>query len=97
MEVCFLPNLNCYLALLGLQVTVMMLTFGSIYLFWWFATYLQGLWVNFAKDQLFCLLGPNGAGKTTTINCLTGITPVTGGDGDTLSLSLSPSLTALSC
>ncbi|CAM8980055.1 unnamed protein product [Rhodiola kirilowii] len=42
---------------------------------------LKGLWVNFAKDQLFCLLGPNGAGKTTTINCLTGITPVTGGDG----------------
>ncbi|KAI4374544.1 hypothetical protein MLD38_012526 [Melastoma candidum] len=41
---------------------------------------LKGLWVNFAKDQLFCLLGPNGAGKTTAINCLTGITPVTGGD-----------------
>lgn len=40
----------------------------------------RGLWVNFAKDQLFCLLGPNGAGKTTAINCLTGITPVTGGD-----------------
>ncbi|KAF4375889.1 hypothetical protein F8388_004979 [Cannabis sativa] len=41
---------------------------------------LKGLWVNFAKDQLFCLLGPNGAGKTTAINCLTGITPVTNGD-----------------
>ncbi|XP_010256707.1 PREDICTED: ABC transporter A family member 2-like isoform X2 [Nelumbo nucifera] len=41
---------------------------------------LRGLWVNFPKDQLFCLLGPNGAGKTTVINCLTGITPVTGGD-----------------
>ncbi|KAM7269434.1 hypothetical protein ACFE04_024931 [Oxalis oulophora] len=41
---------------------------------------LKGLWVNFSKDQLFCLLGPNGAGKTTAINCLTGITPVTGGD-----------------
>ncbi|KAH8487102.1 hypothetical protein H0E87_025902 [Populus deltoides] len=40
----------------------------------------RDLWVNFTKDQLFCLLGPNGAGKTTTINCLTGITPVTGGD-----------------
>ncbi|KAM7269348.1 hypothetical protein ACFE04_024845 [Oxalis oulophora] len=40
----------------------------------------KGLWANFAKDQLFCLLGPNGAGKTTAINCLTGITPVTGGD-----------------
>ncbi|KAF6159975.1 hypothetical protein GIB67_033059 [Kingdonia uniflora] len=40
----------------------------------------KGLWVNFAKDQLFCLLGPNGAGKTTVINCLTGITPVTSGD-----------------
>lgn len=41
---------------------------------------IKGLWVNLPKDQLFCLLGPNGAGKTTTINCLTGITPVTGGD-----------------
>ena len=40
--------------------------------------------MNFAKDQLFCLLGPNGAGKTTAINCLTGITPVTGGDGNML-------------
>lgn len=38
--------------------------------------------MNFAKDQLFCLLGPNGAGKTTAINCLTGITPVTSGDGN---------------
>ena len=45
--------------------------------------------VNFEKDQLFCLLGPNGAGKTTAINCLTGITPVTGGDGE-LSLSVYP-------
>lgn len=45
----------------------------------------QGLWVNFAKDQLFCLLGPNGAGKTTSISCLTGITPVTGGDGNVIS------------
>lgn len=41
---------------------------------------LKGIWVNFAKDQLFCLLGPNGAGKTTVINCLTGIMPVTAGD-----------------
>ena len=41
---------------------------------------LKGLWMNIAKDQLFCLLGPNGAGKTTTINCLTGLFPVTGGD-----------------
>lgn len=40
----------------------------------------KGLWVNFAKDQLFCLLGPNGAGKTTAINCMTGVVPVTGGD-----------------
>ncbi|KAJ6794728.1 putative ABC transporter A family member 2 [Iris pallida] len=40
----------------------------------------KGIWVNLAKNQLFCLLGPNGAGKSTTINCLTGITPVTGGD-----------------
>lgn len=42
----------------------------------------QGLWVNLSKDQLFCLLGPNGAGKTTAISCLTGITPLTGGDGN---------------
>ncbi|KAL3640608.1 ATP-binding cassette sub- A member 2 [Castilleja foliolosa] len=41
---------------------------------------LKDIWLNFPKDQLFCLLGPNGAGKTTTINCLTGITPATGGD-----------------
>ncbi|KAM6594094.1 hypothetical protein CsatA_001797 [Cannabis sativa] len=41
---------------------------------------LNGLWLNFAKDQLFCLLGMNRAGKTTTFNCLTGITPVTSGD-----------------
>ncbi|KFK27923.1 hypothetical protein AALP_AA8G447600 [Arabis alpina] len=40
----------------------------------------KGLWLNIAKDQLFCLLGPNGAGKTTTISCMTGINPVTGGD-----------------
>uniref|UniRef100_J3MSS8 ABC transporter domain-containing protein n=1 Tax=Oryza brachyantha TaxID=4533 RepID=J3MSS8_ORYBR len=40
----------------------------------------KDLWVNLEKDQLFCLLGPNGAGKTTTISCLTGITPITGGD-----------------
>lgn len=40
----------------------------------------KGIWVNLAKNQLFCLLGPNGAGKTTVISCLTGITPVTGGD-----------------
>ena len=45
------------------------------------AIYLQDLWVNFTKDQLFCLLGPNGAGKTTIINCLTGISTVTSGDG----------------
>ncbi|XP_010931289.1 ABC transporter A family member 2 isoform X2 [Elaeis guineensis] len=40
----------------------------------------KGIWLNLAKDQLFCLLGPNGAGKTTVISCLTGITPITGGD-----------------
>ncbi|CAN1262525.1 ABC transporter A family member 2 [Linum perenne] len=40
----------------------------------------RGLWMNIAKDQLFCLLGPNGAGKTTAINCLTGVAPVTSGD-----------------
>lgn len=49
---------------------------------------IQGVWVNFAKNQLFCLLGPNGAGKTTTINCLTGITPVTGGDGNMLIIAV---------
>lgn len=38
--------------------------------------------MNFPKDQLFCLLGPNGAGKSTTISCLTGISPITGGDGN---------------
>lgn len=50
---------------------------------------LQGLWVNFAKDQLFCLLGTSGAGKTSVINCLTGITQVTGGDGNMLTMVLS--------
>ncbi|XP_062116462.1 ABC transporter A family member 2-like [Humulus lupulus] len=41
---------------------------------------LKGLWVNFARKQLFCLIGTSGAGKTSVINCLTGITPATGGD-----------------
>ncbi|EXB20715.1 ABC transporter A family member 2 [Morus notabilis] len=41
---------------------------------------LKGLWLNIARDQLFCLLGTSGAGKTSLIYCLTGITPVTGGD-----------------
>lgn len=49
------------------------------------AVVLQGIWLDFSKDQLFCLLGPNGAGKTTAINCLTGITPVTAGDGESFS------------
>ncbi|KAJ6814801.1 putative ABC transporter A family member 2 [Iris pallida] len=40
----------------------------------------KGVWLNLPNNQLFCLLGPNGAGKTTTISCLTGTTPVTGGD-----------------
>ncbi|PON57303.1 ABC transporter A, ABCA [Parasponia andersonii] len=53
---------------------------------------LRGLWVNFAKDQLFCLLGPNGAGKTTAINCLTGITPVTSGDALIYGLSVRSSI-----
>lgn len=44
--------------------------------------FVQGLWLNLEKDQLFCLLGPNGAGKTTVISCLTGITPVTHGNGN---------------
>uniref|UniRef100_A0A5B6YUA3 Putative ABC transporter A family member 2-like n=1 Tax=Davidia involucrata TaxID=16924 RepID=A0A5B6YUA3_DAVIN len=52
----------------------------------------KGLWVNFAKDQLFCLLGPNGAGKTTTINCLTGITPVTSGDASIYGHSIRSSI-----
>lgn len=52
--------------------------------FFFFPAYftIQGLWLNIVKDQLFRLLGPNGAGKTTTIDCLTGITPVSGGDGN---------------
>ncbi|GAA0140734.1 ATP-binding cassette [Lithospermum erythrorhizon] len=41
---------------------------------------LKGMWINFAKDQLFCMLGSNGAGKTTAIGCLTGMLPVTRGD-----------------
>ncbi|XAR50078.1 Sulfate-transporting ATPase [Bertholletia excelsa] len=53
---------------------------------------LKGLWVNFAKDQLFCLLGPNGAGKTTAINCLTGITPVTAGDASIYGYSVRSSV-----
>ncbi|KAJ8536452.1 hypothetical protein K7X08_034853 [Anisodus acutangulus] len=53
---------------------------------------LKGLWVNLAKDQLFCLLGPNGAGKTTAINCLTGITPVTAGDALVYSQSIRSSV-----
>ena len=40
--------------------------------------------MNITKDQLFCLLGPNGAGKTTSISSLTGINPITGGDGKDL-------------
>lgn len=40
----------------------------------------KGIWMNLAKDQLFCLLGANGAGKSTSISCLTGLTPITGGD-----------------
>ncbi|KAL7161462.1 hypothetical protein ACSBR2_042012 [Camellia fascicularis] len=42
----------------------------------------SGHMVEHSKDQLFCLLGPNGAGKTTSIGCLTGIAPVTSGDGN---------------
>lgn len=41
----------------------------------------KGVWMNFERNRLFCLLGPNGAGKTTLINCLTGITQVSNGDG----------------
>ncbi|CAL5362168.1 unnamed protein product [Camellia sinensis] len=54
----------------------------------------KGVWLNIPKDQLFCLLGPNGAGKTTSIICLTGIAPVTSGDGTT-QLTISILLTAL--
>ena len=42
---------------------------------------MQGLWMNIEKDSLFCLLGQNGAGKTTTISCITGILPITDGNG----------------
>ncbi|KAM6594096.1 hypothetical protein CsatA_001799 [Cannabis sativa] len=41
---------------------------------------LKGLWMNLARNQLFCLIGTSGAGKTSVINCLTGITPCTSGD-----------------
>ncbi|KAL5816491.1 hypothetical protein ACOSQ3_024869 [Xanthoceras sorbifolium] len=40
----------------------------------------RGSWINIGKKQCFCLLGPNGAGKSTTIGCLTGISPLSGGD-----------------
>ena len=42
---------------------------------------MQGLWMNIEKDSLFCLLGQNGAGKTTTISCITGVLPITDGNG----------------
>lgn len=36
------------------------------------------------------MLGPNGAGKTTTISCLTGINPVTAGDGNSFDPNFFP-------
>ena len=33
---------------------------------------LNGIDVEFNKNELFCLLGHNGSGKTTLIGCLTG-------------------------
>lgn len=40
---------------------------------------LHGISLRIPRGQFFGLLGPNGAGKTTTINCITGVSSVTGG------------------
>lgn len=40
---------------------------------------LHGISFTVPRGQFFGLLGPNGAGKTTTINCITGISDITGG------------------
>lgn len=40
----------------------------------------QGIMGELSKESTILSPWTNGAGKTTTINCLTGITPVTGGD-----------------
>jgi len=40
----------------------------------------DGVSLNFYKDEIFALLGHNGAGKTTIINILTGIYEKTSGD-----------------
>lgn len=40
----------------------------------------DGVSLNFYKDEIFALLGHNGAGKTTIINMLTGIYDKTSGD-----------------
>lgn len=44
-------------------------------------SWMQELWMNIEKDSVFCLLGQNGAGKTTTISCITGVLPISDGDG----------------
>jgi len=41
----------------------------------------RGNWFRIETGKLFALLGPNGAGKTTTINCLTGLLPISAGNG----------------
>ena len=42
----------------------------------------DGVNLNFYKDEIFALLGHNGAGKTTIINILTGIYEKTSGDAE---------------
>lgn len=44
------------------------------------ANVVDGVSLNFYKDEIFALLGHNGAGKTTIINILTGIYEKTSGD-----------------
>ena len=39
----------------------------------------EGLTLRIPEGEIFGLLGPNGSGKTTTINCLSGLTDVSGG------------------
>ena len=57
----------------GLHKTFNSMTGGQV-------TAVQGLDLNFYKNQISCLLGHNGAGKTTTINILNGMTKATSGE-----------------
>ena len=40
------------------------------------------------KGEIFGFLGPNGSGKTTVIKMLTGLLPLSGGDGSVLGLNV---------